>query len=138
MLNNIKKNNQAYLELLIAISRKSQISQRKLAQELGFSVGKLNYCIKELHKKGLIKIQNFNKSKKKSRYLYFLTPQGIDTYLAGNMPGGGFISRPLTQHLWVIWSEICYPFLESAWQPLIRLVACECMSLLVSVNLPHA
>ena len=79
MLNNIKKNNQAYLELLIAISRKSQISQRKLAQELGFSVGKLNYCIKELHKKGLIKIQNFNKSKKKSRYLYFLTPQGISS-----------------------------------------------------------
>jgi len=78
-LNNIKKNNQDYLEILIKISKKSQISQRKLAQDLGFSLGKLNYCIKELHKKGLIKIQNFNKSKNKSSYLYFLTPQGISS-----------------------------------------------------------
>tara|TARA_B100000768_G_C11069040_1_gene285766 strand:+ start:220 stop:588 length:369 start_codon:yes stop_codon:yes gene_type:complete len=78
-LNNIKKNNQDYLEILIKISKKSEISQRKLAQELGFSLGKLNYCIKELHKKGLIKIQNFNKNKKKSNYLYFLTPQGLSS-----------------------------------------------------------
>ena len=78
-MNNIKKNNQDYLEILIKISRKSETSQRKLAQELGFSLGKLNYCIKELHKKGLIKIQNFNKNKKKSNYLYFLTPQGISS-----------------------------------------------------------
>ena len=78
-MNNIKKNNQDYLEILIKISKKSEISQRKLAQELGFSLGKLNYCIKELHKKGLIKIQNFNKNKKKSNYLYFLTPQGLSS-----------------------------------------------------------
>ena len=78
-MNNIKKNKQDYLEILIKISRKSETSQRKLAQELGFSLGKLNYCIKELHKKGLIKIQNFNKNKKKSNYLYFLTPQGISS-----------------------------------------------------------
>ena len=76
-MNNIKKNNQTYLEILIKISKKSEISQRKLAEELGFSLGKLNYCIHELHKKGLIKIKNFNKNKKKSNYLYFLTPQGI-------------------------------------------------------------
>ena len=76
-MNTIKKNSQDYLEILIKISKKSEISQRKLAEELGFSLGKLNYCINELHKKGLIKIQNFNKNKKKSNYLYFLTPQGI-------------------------------------------------------------
>ena len=78
-MNDIKKNSQDYLEILIKISKKSEISQRKLAQELGFSLGKLNYCIKELHKKGLIKIQNFNKNKKKSNYLYFLTPQGLSS-----------------------------------------------------------
>ena len=76
-MNTIKKNSQDYLEILIKISKKSEISQRKLAEELGFSLGKLNYCINELHKKGLIKIKNFNKNKKKSNYLYFLTPQGI-------------------------------------------------------------
>ncbi len=76
-MNTIKKNSQDYLEILIKISKKSEISQRKLAEELGFSLGKLNYCINELHKKGLIKIKNFSKNKKKSNYLYFLTPQGI-------------------------------------------------------------
>ena len=40
-------------------------------------MGKLNYCVKLLQKKGLIKIQNFKKSKKKLNYLYILTPQGI-------------------------------------------------------------
>ena len=53
------------------------ISQRKLALELGFSLGKLNYCLKELKKKGLIKIENFKKSKKKLSYLYMLTPSGF-------------------------------------------------------------
>ena len=76
-MNTMKKNSQDYLEILIKLSKKSEISQRKLAEELGFSLGKLNYCINELHKKGLIKIQNFNKNKKKSNYLYILTPQGI-------------------------------------------------------------
>ena len=36
-------------------------SQRKLAKKLGFSLGKLNYCLKALQEKGLVKIQNFNK-----------------------------------------------------------------------------
>ena len=79
ILNIIKKNSHDHLEILRKISKKSEISQRKLAEELGFSLGKLNYCINELHKKGLIKIQNFNKNKKKSNYLYFLTPQGISS-----------------------------------------------------------
>ena len=78
-MNNIKNYNQDHLEILRKISKKSEISQRKLAEELGFSLGKLNYCINELRKKGLIKIQNFNKNKKKANYLYFLTPQGISS-----------------------------------------------------------
>ena len=78
-MNNIKNYNQDHLEILRKISKKSEISQRKLAEELGFSLGKLNYCINELRKKGLIKIQNFNKNKKKANYLSFLTPQGISS-----------------------------------------------------------
>lgn len=77
---NIKKNNKQNkdrFDILRFISKKPNISQRKLSEELGFSLGKLNYCIKELKKKGLIKIQNFKDNKKKLNYFYILTPRGI-------------------------------------------------------------
>lgn len=66
-----------YLNLLIAIKKKPNISQRKLANELGFSLGKLNYCINALRLKGLIKIKNFRNNKNKIKYLYLLTPKGL-------------------------------------------------------------
>lgn len=52
-------------------------SQRDLAKELGFSLGKLNYCLKALKKKGLIKINSFKKNPNKLNYIYVLTPKGI-------------------------------------------------------------
>ena len=64
-------------KILRKIGKKSQTSQRELAKELSFSLGKLNYCMKELKKKGLIKIQNFKNNKRKLNYLYVLTPKGI-------------------------------------------------------------
>ena len=73
------KENQDHFEILRKLNKKPQSSQRELAQELGFSLGKLNYCLKELQKKGLIKIENFKKNPKKINYLYVLTPQGIST-----------------------------------------------------------
>ena len=48
-----------------------------MAGELGFSLGKLNYCLKALKNKGLIKIRNFQKNPNKINYLYVLTPKGI-------------------------------------------------------------
>ena len=78
-MNGVKKNNQDHFEILRKISKKPEVSQRQLASELGFSLGKLNYCLKELQNKGLIKIQNFKKNKKKINYLYILTPQGISS-----------------------------------------------------------
>ena len=71
------KYNQDYLKLLIEIKKKPNISQRKLANELGFSLGKLNYCINALKTKGLIKIKNFKNNKNKIKYFYLLTPKGI-------------------------------------------------------------
>ena len=59
------------------IDNKSESTQRELAGELGFSLGKLNYCLKALKLKGLIKISNFNKNPKKINYIYILTPKGI-------------------------------------------------------------
>ncbi len=53
------------------------LTQRELAQRLGMSVGRLNYCLKALMDKGFVKMGNFQKSKNKFRYVYLLTPQGI-------------------------------------------------------------
>ena len=65
------------LNILRKISKYPNFSQRKIASDLNLSLGKINYCIKELNKKGLIKINNFQKSKNKSKYIYILTPKGI-------------------------------------------------------------
>ena len=73
----IMDNNQDYLNLLRKIDNKPESSQRKLASELGFSLGKLNYCLKALKSKGLIKISNFKKNPNKINYIYVLTPRGI-------------------------------------------------------------
>jgi EPS-associated MarR family transcriptional regulator len=62
------------LELLQA---QPEISQRELAQELGISLGKVNYCLRALLAKGLLKAQNFKNSKNKLAYAYVLTPAGI-------------------------------------------------------------
>lgn len=71
-------NNQNEFELLRKIdSKKFENSQRILAKEMGMSLGKLNYCIKALKVKGLIKIKNFKNNKNKMLYAYLLTPKGI-------------------------------------------------------------
>lgn len=69
--------NEDHLNVLRKISTKSQSSQRELAEELGFSLGKLNYCLKALKIKGLIKIRNFQNNPNKINYIYALTPKGI-------------------------------------------------------------
>jgi|TARA_B100000929_G_scaffold48467_1_gene34959 EPS-associated MarR family transcriptional regulator len=71
------KDNQDHFELLRKIEKKPNSTQRELAKELGFSLGKLNYCLKALKRKGLIKINNFKKNPNKLNYLYVLTPKGI-------------------------------------------------------------
>ena len=53
------------------------LTQRELAEKLGVSVGGLNYCLKALTEKGLVKMQNFANSKNKFGYVYVLTPRGI-------------------------------------------------------------
>ena len=74
---NDTKNKQDHFEVLRKIQKKPNASQRELAKELGFSLGKLNYCLKALQGKGLIKIKNFRKNPNKLRYFYILTPHGI-------------------------------------------------------------
>ena len=72
------KNEQDQFEILRKIQKTPESSQRELAEELGFSLGKLNYCLKALQKKGLVKLQNFQKKTNKISYLqYVITPKGI-------------------------------------------------------------
>ena len=72
--NKLKKD---YFEVLRKIQDKPVTNQRELATELGFSLGKIKYCLKALHSKGLVKINNFKKNPDKINYLYILTPKGI-------------------------------------------------------------
>ena len=72
------KNEQDQFEVLRKIEKVKKSSQRELAEELGFSLGKLNYCLKSLQKKGLVKLKNFQKQPNKINYLkYVITPKGI-------------------------------------------------------------
>ena len=71
------QNNHDYFNVLRKIKSNPEATQRKLASELDFSLGKLNYCLKALKAKGLIKIKNFKENPKKIRYFYVLTPKGI-------------------------------------------------------------
>ena len=68
---------QNYLDILRSLEKKPNLTQRKLASKLGFSLGKLSYCLKSLQEKGLVKMKNFSKSKSKIKYIYKLTPHGI-------------------------------------------------------------
>ena len=71
------KNDPDQFNVLRKINSNPNVSQRDLANELNLSLGKINYCLKALKSKGLVKIQNFNKSKNKMGYVYILTPRGI-------------------------------------------------------------
>tara|TARA_B110000444_G_C18495849_1_gene435681 strand:+ start:149 stop:469 length:321 start_codon:yes stop_codon:yes gene_type:complete len=74
---NVDKDKQDHFEVLRRIEKKPESTQRELAQELGFSLGKLNYCLKALQTKGWVKIENFKRNPNKINYIYILTPVGV-------------------------------------------------------------
>ena len=71
------KSKEELFKTLRKIHNKPNASQRDLANELGFSLGKLNYCLNALKQKGLVKYKNFKNNKNKINYIYALTPKGI-------------------------------------------------------------
>ena len=64
-------------KLLSLLEKNPEATQRELAEQLGVSVGKINYCLTALMEKGHIKARNFTNSKNKAAYAYLLTPKGI-------------------------------------------------------------
>jgi len=71
------KKSQDHFNVLRKIQNKPDSTQRELAEDLGFSLGKLNYCLNALKLKGLVKISNFKNNQNKVGYIYILTPKGI-------------------------------------------------------------
>jgi len=65
-------------KLLKLLEANPRLSQRDVARELGISLGKVNYCLRALVRKGWIKASRFKNSRNKSAYMYLLTPRGIE------------------------------------------------------------
>ena len=78
---NLDKDTEKKLDILRQLNKNPGASQRDLASKIGISLGKINYLLNELVKKGLIKVDNFSKNKSKINYIYLLTPKGISTKL---------------------------------------------------------
>jgi len=66
-----------HLKLLRHLQANPQVSQREIAEHLGISLGKANYCLQALIEKGLVKARNFKNSANKRAYLYLLTAKGL-------------------------------------------------------------
>lgn len=64
-------------QILKQIQGKPDVTQRELAESLGMSLGKVNYCLNALVERGMVKVGNFTRNEKKMRYAYLLTPKGI-------------------------------------------------------------
>lgn len=71
-------NDETRYRILKALEADPQASQRRIADELGISLGRVNYCLQALIRKGLVKVNNFRSSANKRAYLYLLTPRGIE------------------------------------------------------------
>jgi len=69
---------QSKYQLLKSLEQDANLTQRQLSEELGISLGKVNYCLKNLIQKGFVKINNFKNSNHKLQYSYLLTPTGIE------------------------------------------------------------
>ena len=76
-MSNDKKINEDDLKVLHLVHNNPEISQRGISEQMGFSLGKVNYCIKALTEVGFIKCKSFLNHKNKSGYLYILTPKGL-------------------------------------------------------------
>jgi EPS-associated MarR family transcriptional regulator len=64
--------------ILKLLEAEPHASQRRIADELGISLGRVNYCVNALISKGLLKVNNFRNNANKRAYLYLLTPKGIE------------------------------------------------------------
>ena len=81
--------------LLKLLQANPELSQRQLAEELGVSVGKINYCLNALLDRGLVKVRNFRDNRNKLAYAYYLTPKGAREKVRTTV---GFLRRKLGEY----------------------------------------
>ena len=86
---------ETHLKILKYIQTNPDVSQRQLAEELGVSVGKVNYCLRALIDKGFVKAGNFKRNTDKLSYLYLLTPRGIEEKASLTT---NFLKRKIAEH----------------------------------------
>ena len=86
---------EVHLKILKYIELNPETSQRQLAQELGISLGKVNYCLKALINKGFVKAGNFKHKANKLSYLYLLTPKGLEEKAKLTLK---FLKRKIAEH----------------------------------------
>ena len=86
---------QTRYRLLKLLEANPALSQRQLAEELGVSVGKVNFCLRALLARGLVKVQNFRNSNNKLAYAYYLTPKGAREKIRTT---AGFLKRKLAEY----------------------------------------
>ena len=75
---NLVNKKDIHLDLLRKLEVNPEYTQRELSQEMGVSLGKINYCMQKLIQRGWIKLSNFSHNPNKVNYIYLLTPQGIE------------------------------------------------------------
>jgi EPS-associated MarR family transcriptional regulator len=71
-------NDETHYRLLKLIESNPEMSQRDLADAMGVSLGKLNYCLRAVMERGLVKVKNFKANPNKRIYAYYLTPKGAE------------------------------------------------------------
>ena len=91
-----------HFRVLRLLEANPAMQQRELAEELGVSLGKTNYCLKALLDKGMLKMHNFHSSKRKLAYAYLLTPKGISEKASLT---GRFLQRKMDEYA-VLTAEI--------------------------------
>ena len=102
-------NKDIHLDLLRKLELNPEYTQRELSREMGVSLGKINYCMKKLTEKGLVKLTNFSHNPNKLGYMYLLTPKGIEEKSKLTF---SFLKRKITEYE-LLQKEIAQLKLES-------------------------
>lgn len=71
--------NEIHYKVMRLLEANPEMSQRDVARELDVSLGKVNYCLQALIRRGWIKATNFKNSHNKAAYMYLLTPRGVES-----------------------------------------------------------
>ena len=95
-------NEESHYHVFRILEDNPNISQRELAEILGVSLGKANYCVRAMIDKGLVKANNFKNSDNKRAYFYKLTPRGIEAKAKMSVR---FLARKIAEYE-ALWLEI--------------------------------